>query len=84
MSPKLTGPSEPPLSASAIRSPIETVMEPSFQILPLSFYQRATKTVARELLGKFLIRTLPNGIQLIGKIVETEAYLGIKDRAAKK
>lgn len=57
-------------------------MKPSFQILPLSFYQRATKTVARELLGKILIRTLPSGVQLIGKIVETEAYLGIKDRAA--
>lgn len=49
--------------------------------LPLSFYSRPTERVARELLGKLLVRTLNSGQILVGKIVETEAYLGISDRA---
>lgn len=41
--------------------------------LPRSFYSRNTKVVARQLLGKFLIRKIGNR-RMIGKIVETEAY----------
>jgi len=37
--------------------------------------------VARELLGQRLVRIL-NGQRLAGIIVETEAYLGVEDRAA--
>ncbi|MFZ2315850.1 MAG: DNA-3-methyladenine glycosylase [Gammaproteobacteria bacterium] len=45
------------------------------------FYNRETTQVAKELLGKFLVHT-SDGIQRIGKIVETEAYLGVHDLAA--
>ena len=52
--------------------------------------QRLTKTdlttdaeaLARRLIGTTLVRTLSDGTQLMGTIVETEAYLGVHDRAA--
>jgi len=49
--------------------------------LPRPFYDRDTRLVARDLLGKFLIHRV-DGIERIGKIVETEAYLGPHDLAA--
>lgn len=49
--------------------------------LPRSFYHRPTLTVARELLGARLVRRLDNGLLLVGKIVETEAYIGQEDPA---
>ena len=45
--------------------------------LPRSFYRRDTGTVAHELLGQ----RLPDGQLLSGSIVETEADLGMEDRA---
>jgi DNA-3-methyladenine glycosylase len=48
--------------------------------LSRAFYKRSTITVARELLGKHLVRKC-NGIEQSGKIVETEAYLGEHDLA---
>jgi DNA-3-methyladenine glycosylase len=51
------------------------------QKLPREFYDRDTKLVARELLGKFLVHKT-DGIERIGKIVEVEAYLGEHDLAA--
>lgn len=50
-------------------------------ILPQSFYNRRTLSVAQELLGCFLVRRI--GKKLIrAKIVETEAYNGPKDLAS--
>jgi len=45
------------------------------------FYSRRTLTVARDLIGVHLVRTY-RGKQLIGRIVETEAYQGPQDLAA--
>jgi len=49
-------------------------------ILPRSFYNRPTLTVARELIGARLVRIL-NGAKLVGVIAETEAYIGETDLA---
>ncbi len=51
------------------------------QQLPRSFYERDTITVAKELLGKYLVHH-DGEQQRIGKIVEVEAYLGEHDLAA--
>jgi len=44
------------------------------------FYTRDTLKVARELLGKRLVRVI-DGERLSGLVVETEAYIGEEDRA---
>jgi DNA-3-methyladenine glycosylase len=48
--------------------------------LPRSFYEQSTIDVAKLLLGKFLVRKHPDGAS-IGRIVETEAYVGPQDLA---
>ena len=50
-------------------------------LLKAEFFNRDPRRVARELLGKLLVRKTPRGI-LAGRIVETEAYLGTGDAAA--
>jgi len=46
------------------------------------FYRRDPVTLAKALLGKELVRRLDDGQELSGRIVETEAYLGVRDKAA--
>ena len=49
--------------------------------LPRDFYDRDTIVVAQELLGKHLVHVV-DGVARVGRIVETEAYLGPHDLAA--
>lgn len=49
--------------------------------LKRDFYERDTLTVARELLGKRLVRVV-EGKRLSGLIVEVEAYIGEEDQAS--
>ena len=49
--------------------------------LPREFYARDTLAVARDLLGKRLVR-LDEGTRLAGRITEVEAYIGEDDRAS--
>jgi DNA-3-methyladenine glycosylase len=49
--------------------------------LPRSFYERPTTVVARELLGKVLVRRFAR-TALRARIVEVEAYLGERDQAS--
>lgn len=48
--------------------------------LPRSFYEQSTIDVAKQLLGKFLVRKHPEG-NTVGRIVEAEAYVGPQDLA---
>jgi DNA-3-methyladenine glycosylase len=48
--------------------------------VPREFYHRATIAVARDLLGKVLVRRTADGLAA-GVIVETEAYIGETDPA---
>jgi DNA-3-methyladenine glycosylase len=52
-----------------------------YQILEREFYERNSGVVAKELLGKFLVRKTSYGI-ISGRIVETEAYYGKDDSAS--
>ena len=49
--------------------------------LPREFYVRDTLRIAQALIGAHLVH-LEGGARRIGRIVETEAYLGPEDRAA--
>src|SRR5262245_31077719 len=50
--------------------------------LPLQFYQRTDVIgIARELIGKIIV-TKMDGTVTSGRIVETEAYIGLTDRAS--
>ncbi len=54
---------------------------PRAKPLPRKFFNRDPRDVGRDLLGKILIRR--QGVRILaGRIVETEAYLGLDDPAA--
>ena len=50
-------------------------------VLPVSFFCRPAEAVAAELLGKVLVSRV-GGVLTAGRIVETEAYLGVSDPAS--
>jgi DNA-3-methyladenine glycosylase len=49
--------------------------------LARNFYLRDALTISKEILGKYLVHNSPSG-KTVGKIVETEAYLGEDDPAS--
>lgn len=51
-------------------------------ILPPSFFNRPTLEVARDLLGKTLMRRFPDGTTRALRITEVEAYDGPDDKAS--
>lgn len=50
--------------------------------LGFEFFNREADIVAKELIGKVLVRNFPDGSKLMSRVVETEAYLGTHDLAA--
>ena len=50
-------------------------------ILSREFYTGDTVGTAEKLLGKYLVRRLDSGELLVGRITETEAYVGRCDKA---
>lgn len=45
-----------------------------------SFFARPADELARMLIGALVVRVLDDGSRLVGRIVETEAYMGIADQ----
>jgi DNA-3-methyladenine glycosylase len=66
--------------ASDTQQQEDTITVGSMVKLPRSFYEQATVDVAKQLLGKYLVRNHPQGVT-VGRIVETEAYIGPHDLA---
>ena len=46
------------------------------------FFSTDPVTLAQRLIGQRLVRIMRGGVRVAGLIVETEAYLGVRDRAA--
>ncbi|XP_041044137.1 DNA-3-methyladenine glycosylase [Carcharodon carcharias] len=50
--------------------------------LSAGFFNRPCVTLAKEFLGQVMVRKFPDGSEVKGRIVETEAYLGGEDQAS--
>jgi DNA-3-methyladenine glycosylase len=68
------------MPASTTRTETKTLTAP-ITPLPRTFFARNPRRVARELLGKVLVRE-SGKLHLTARIVEVEAYLGVNDPAA--
>ena len=55
---------------------------PAGEVIGKDFFARDTIEVARDLLGKVLVRDVAGSSRIWGRLVEVEAYLGPDDRAA--
>jgi DNA-3-methyladenine glycosylase len=55
-------------------------MKTKCRILPRIYFNRPTLTVAKSLIGKYLVRVVDGRI-LTGRIIEVEAYVGPQDKA---
>ena len=53
----------------------------AMDVLTRDFYDRDTLTVARDLLGRDIVRVLEDGTRLVCRITETEGYIGRIDKA---
>lgn len=70
-----------PKRQAKLQKPIDSQAELKAAPLPAEFYARDPRKVARELLGKLLVRREGKQVRA-GRIVELEAYLGVNDAAA--
>lgn len=61
---------------------INTDILENARLMPREFFARPVRVVARQILGKLLVRREADGTVIAGRIVETEAYLGADDAAA--
>ncbi|MGA6827917.1 DNA-3-methyladenine glycosylase [Nitrospira sp. NS4] len=50
------------------------------KVLSQPYFARPTVQVARSLIGKYLVRSL-DGHEIVGRIIEVEAYVGGEDKA---
>jgi DNA-3-methyladenine glycosylase len=55
-------------------------MNQTRRVLSRAYFNRPTVTVAKSIIGKYLVRVIDGRI-LTGKIIEVEAYVGSQDRA---
>jgi DNA-3-methyladenine glycosylase len=55
--------------------------ERNLEKLRRRFFNRKTEIVAKDLIGKYLVRETDKG-KLVGKVIEVEAYLGPEDKAS--
>ncbi|XP_055099074.2 DNA-3-methyladenine glycosylase isoform X1 [Symphalangus syndactylus] len=72
----------PPTTPGPYRSIYFSSRKGHLTRLGLEFFDQPAVPLARAFLGQVLVRRLPNGTELRGRIVETEAYLGPEDEAA--